>query len=157
MTAADLAMLLKRSIEQAEKLAKWTNRSLHLVKDVGLRTPLSPEDLDAFEALTGRFARLSDLLMKRVFRLLDAVELEDEGTLLDALNRAEKRGVISSAGRFREIRELRNAIAHEYAEEDLLPLFRLVREASPELIEAVRQTANYAERLFRPSGGYGQP
>lgn len=97
-----------------------------------------PEELAVqLEALTARFARLADLLIQKLFRAQDAMLLEDEGTLLDRLNRAEKRGVIHSVEQWREIRELRNQIAHEYVLSDLRELFEAVIRVTPVLLETV--------------------
>ena len=68
---------------------------------------LNPEQLESFEALTSRFARLSDIVTQRIFRYLDTLGLEESGTTRDRINRAEKRGVISSADEFIQIRMLR--------------------------------------------------
>ena len=40
-----------------------------------------------------RYTRICDLLLQKVFRSTDAFELERSETMLDALNRAEKRGL----------------------------------------------------------------
>src|SRR5262245_14706280 len=73
-----------------------------VVKAVASGGALSVEHRESCEALTSRFARLCDLLVQRLFRTLDQVELTDEGTVLDRLNRAEKRGLIASADEWRE-------------------------------------------------------
>lgn len=67
------------------------------------------------EAFTGRFARAVDLLVNKVLRSLDRMELENEGTLLDVVNRAEKRGFVNHADELREMKSIRNMIAHDYA------------------------------------------
>ena len=64
------------------------------------------EEHDALEVLASRFARASDLLVQRAFRGIDRAELEDPGSVLDVLARAEKRGLIESVERFRLIREV---------------------------------------------------
>ena len=46
-------------------------RCLNLIGQEGL----PPEQLERLESLTSRFARLADLLIQRVFRLLDDIEL----------------------------------------------------------------------------------
>lgn len=84
------------------------------LESAGLGVPLSVEQRESCEALTSRFARLCDLLVQRLFRTLDRVELSDDGTILDRLARVEKRRIIDSAGEWRELRELRNEIAHDY-------------------------------------------
>ena len=49
------------------------------------------------ENLTSRYSRTIDLIVNKVFRSIDYVELEDSGTLIDVVNRAEKRELIHSA------------------------------------------------------------
>ncbi|MBU0559155.1 MAG: hypothetical protein KKG93_06175, partial [Bacteroidetes bacterium] len=66
------------------------------------------------ETLASRFARVSDIVFQILFRSIDQVELENKGTLLDAVNRAHQRGLIESIDKMREIRDLRNQIVHEY-------------------------------------------
>src|SRR5206468_1514016 len=75
---------------------------------------LTAGEKESCEALTSRFARLCDFLFQRVFRTIDIIELQDEGTGIDRLNRMEKRGVIPSAQAWRSLRDLRNSIAHDY-------------------------------------------
>lgn len=140
--------MLAETLSQLDDSAAWLLRSLKRCRKADMKRELTAADLDAFEALTSRYARLSDMILQRLFRGLDALELEDGGTLLDALNRAEKRGLIDAAGDFREIRELRNEIAHEYAQENLLPLFESVLERSPALLEIIRRARNYSLRYL---------
>ncbi len=75
---------------------------------------LTVGERESCEALTSRSARLNDFLLQRVLRTLDEIELIDEGSPLDRLQRAEARRLIPSAERWRELRLLRNAIAHDY-------------------------------------------
>ena len=105
---------------------------------------LSIEQRESCEALTSRFARLCDLLVQRLFRTVDQVELVDEGTVLDRLNRAEKRGIIPSAAEWRELRELRNAIVHDYLIESSDRVLKDALLQSPKLLEAVIQLETYA-------------
>ena len=139
--------VLAETLRQLEDSASWLRRSLKRCQKAR-KSDLSAADLDAFEALTSRYARLSDMILQKLFRGLDRLELEDSGTLLDALNRAEKRGLIDSAAAFREIRELRNEIAHEYAQEDLRELFESVLQHSPELLEIIRRANDYCRRYL---------
>ncbi len=74
---------------------------------------LSTENHDALEALSSRYGRFADILINKLFRALDWYELLESGSLIDVLNRAEKRGIMTvETGR--EIKELRNKIVHEY-------------------------------------------
>ncbi|MEW5888531.1 MAG: hypothetical protein AB1768_05705 [Pseudomonadota bacterium] len=56
----------------------------------------SPEGMERLESLTSRFARLTDLLIQQVFRVADRLDQLEEGTPIDRLNRAERRGWIDS-------------------------------------------------------------
>ncbi len=107
------------------------------------------DELDKFEALCSRFSRVSDILVKEVFRLLDLLEVKEEGSLIDVLNRAEKRNLIESARDFRNLRALRNKISHEYVEEDLEKIYLDVIKFTPQLINAYYQAKKYFENLIR--------
>ena len=78
------------------------------------------KDIDSVlaENLVGRYARTIDVIVNKVFRSIDAVELEDGGTMIDVANRAEKRGIVESADRVRDLKGLRNDIVHAYETED---------------------------------------
>jgi hypothetical protein len=72
---------------------------------------VSESQLESIEAFTSRFARTVDLLVNKVLRGLDRMELLPQGTLLDVVNRAEKRGFIQRAAGLREMKDVRNIIA----------------------------------------------
>lgn len=81
------------------------------------------EALKDIESLTARFARLSDIHSQKFLRLVDRIEAEMDGSIIDSFNRAEKRQLIDSAEDFINIRDTRNDIAHEYVPEALLNIF----------------------------------
>ena len=83
--------------------------------------PATEKQLESAEAFTGRFARSVDLLVNKVLRALDRVELKPEGTLLDVVNRAEKRGLVERAEELREMKDVRNMIAREA--DELMAIF----------------------------------
>ncbi|MHB1657197.1 MAG: hypothetical protein ACYCSZ_12620 [Burkholderiales bacterium] len=109
---------------------------------------LPPEQLERLEPLTSRFARLADLLMQRIFRLIDEVELTGAGTVLDRLYRAEKRGWGEARALIR-IRELRNLIAHEYSNDKMQEIYAAVAEMSSVLLAIVPKVTQYSDRLIR--------
>lgn len=106
---------------------------------------LSPAEKESFEALTARFARLCDFVFQRVFRTIDQIEMVEEGSAIDRLNRMEKRGVISSAELWRKLRELRNQIAHEYLIESSDAAVQQAFAQAPELLKTVKNILDYAQ------------
>jgi hypothetical protein len=108
----------------------------------------SPEALERLESLTSRFARLADLLTQRLFRLIDDIELVGSSSLLDRIYRAEKRGWLDAAQMI-EIRELRNLIAHEYANDKMPEIFSAVATLAPPLLAIVPKVTHHAQILIR--------
>lgn len=109
---------------------------------------LPPEQLERLESLTSRFARLADLLIQRIFRLVDEIELTGGGSILDRIYRAEKRGW-ANAAELIKIRELRNLISHEYATEKMLEIYTAVAIMSPALLAAVPKVIAYARNTIQ--------
>ena len=100
---------------------------------------------ETLEALTSRFARLSDILFQRLFRTLDQVELIDEGTNIDRLNRMEKRGVIVSAELWKQVRQLRQSIAHEALIQASDSVVLESIQYGQELLDTVERFTRYAQ------------
>ncbi len=89
------------------------------------------EILESFESFTSRFARLSDIMAKKMIRsLILKDDPSFQGGFMDSLNQAEKLGFISDAKKWWIIRSLRNKEAHEYTEEDLRNYFKTIIEYS---------------------------
>ncbi len=70
------------------------------------------EQLIELEALTARFARMSDLLIQKIFKTIDQLDSNTPGTFRDRIMQAEKNGIVEHAQILLEIRNVRNIIAH---------------------------------------------
>ena len=123
--------------------------SYNKCKTIGLKETYEPEELESFESFTGRFARLSDILIQKIFRLVDELDLDSQGTIRDRINRAEKKELIPSSEVFVEIRMIRNDIAHEYLPEAIYDLFGKVLSLTPQLLDGVERTMAYCEKYSR--------
>jgi len=132
-------------LKQAEKHLKV---SYNRCQKIGLKGPHNEDHLIEFEALTGRFARLVDMLVHKMFRSIDIVELADSGTLIDVINRAEKKGLIDSAQEVRSLKDLRNDIADEYITEKLTKLHEEVYQAVPKLLNMITNTVAYFQKYL---------
>ena len=77
-----------------------------------------------------RFMKLQDSLGEKVLPGILTLTLEPlppEATFAEKLQRLERLGVLSSAGEWRVLREVRNSLAHEYPENPALQAAALTR------------------------------
>lgn len=147
MTPAKIE-LLQEELVGLQQAAQHLSYSLQRCEKLLGDQHLSPEQLERLESLTSRFARLADLLIQRIFRLIDDIELTGAGTILDRIYRAEKRGW-GNATDLIKMRELRNQIAHEYATDMMQEIFAAVATLTPILLAIVPAVDGYAQTLIR--------
>ena len=140
--------LLKDELAGLELAAGHLQYSMERSREVLGQAILPPNQLERLESLTSRVARLSDLLIQRIFRLVDEIELAGSGTVLDRIYRAEKRGWVSAAECIRA-RELRNLNAHEYATEKMQEIYSAVAAMSPMLLGTVPKVTAYVQALLQ--------
>ncbi|MCK9268514.1 MAG: hypothetical protein M0P14_07375 [Alkaliphilus sp.] len=143
----------KQLLAEELKLLEYSNDMLiysyNTCRNIGIKEEYTFGELDKFEALTSRFARTGDMLIQKIFRLIDILELERPGSVIDRINRAEKRGLISSAEIFKEIRYLRNDISHEYVPTAIEQIFEKVLEFTPYLIDSVNRVKKYSGEILK--------
>jgi len=149
----DLLQLVKQQLTLLDNAVSVLKFSQDKCQVIGIKEEYTLDELDRFESLTNRFARLCDILLQKIFRLVDELDLESHGTLRDRINRAEKKGLIKNAEQFIECRSLRNDIAHEYIQENVLVIFKNVLEITPYLLESVETIKAYCEKYNAPNRG----
>jgi hypothetical protein len=143
----ELNSLLKVELVKAEKAEKRLQASYQKSKQlIGNKQNYSDDELEVIEGLTARFARLSDILINKIFCLIEKIDLDDSKTIRDSIILAEKKGLISSSENFFRIRELRNLTAHEYEEEDLFAVISEIVNLSPELFDSLGRTKKYSTK-----------
>lgn len=109
--------------------------SLAKVQRIEFKADWDEETLETLESFSSRFARLSDLYSARFLRFkLKQSDLGFRGSLIDALNLAERLELLESARDWARIRELRNVAAHEYSADDYRRLYAELVRLSPHLI-----------------------
>ena len=76
-----------------------------------------PELSERLEAFVSRFSRLQDTLGDKLIPQLLGALGEQQATVMDNLDRAERLGWLSSADQWQAIRRLRNQMVHDYIED----------------------------------------
>jgi uncharacterized protein YutE (UPF0331/DUF86 family) len=143
----DIHAVLLENLEGMRKSVMWLKRSHTRCSGIGVKEHYTEDEFDDFENLASRYARMLDVILNKVLRSIDAIELEDGGTLLDVVNRAEKRGIVDSAERVRDLKDLRNDIVHEYETDDLRSLFHQTLASTPELFGIAEKIEQYCRRF----------
>jgi hypothetical protein len=146
MMQRDYILILHDTLKDLDESRHWLKRSYDICKAIGIKDGYSEDEFDGFETLTGRFARTCDMIVQKGFRSIDKVEFEDRGTLIDALNRAHKRGLIDSIDEIRIVRDLRNEIVHEYRRGNLQKLFQSVLAQTPGLFSLIDRIREYCHQ-----------
>jgi len=140
--------VLRENINKLNLSAEWVHRSYEQTKAIERKDVYSIDEFDKLENLASRYARTTDMLVSKVLRSLDTVESEDIGTIIDIMNRAEKRGIVESAELLHTIKDLRNSIVHEYQITEITKFFADVIKYSPVLLEIIQNVNKYCARYL---------
>jgi len=128
-----------------EKQLFWIETSFYECSAIGIKTEYSVDEFGKFEILCSRYSRGIDFLIRKIFRTLDEYEFENQGTLIDVVNNAHKRGLFEDIEELRIMKDIRNTIAHEYIEDDLVEVFEEVLEYCKKLIMIIKTTLTYID------------
>ena len=128
-----------------QKQLFWIEISLDECTAIGIKPKYSVEEFGKFETLCSRYSRGIDFLIRKIFRSIDAFEFENQGTLIDTVNNAHKRGLIQDIEKLRIMKDVRNTIVHEYIEEALSEVFGEVLEYIKDLVAIMHDTLAYID------------
>lgn len=140
--------VLKANREVLEQALPSFRRSLEKCRSLYLNGPRTFEVEESLDALTSKFARVSDIFTQKVLKSLILLTREDAPTFVDRMNLCEKLGVISSAADLIEIRDLRNQIAHEYLSENLTEIYGDCMALSEKLLTEIQVAHPVIERYL---------
>jgi hypothetical protein len=138
-------------IEMLTKSAERLKYSYSKVQQIDLdKEDFTEEELETIESLCSRFARISDILLQKAFRFLDIYEFDGyDFPVPKRITLAERRKLIPSTETFKYIRELRNEVAHNYATDYYIDLFKEIFKYTPTLFEIVDNTIEYLNKKFK--------
>ena len=129
-----------------KKQLQWLSISYNECKTIGIKEKYSVDEFGRFETLCSRYSRSIDFLIRKIFRTLDEYEFENQGTLVDVVNNAHKRGLFEDIEELRIMKDIRNTIAHEYIEDELLGIFEDVLEYTKKLTAIIENTLLYIDK-----------
>ena len=147
MIREEAVKIFCENLNLLEKNLKWLKKSYEKAKKIDLNKELTEEDLEVFETLSNRFGRTVDILINKILRGLDIIELEDITRKLDIVIRAEKRGFVDDYKILIEMKDLRNELVHEYIQENLIERFKEVLEYTPRLFDITNKLKDYVEKM----------
>ena len=148
MPASKTIKLLEENLQQAREAAGHLSVSVERCSVFASSPPFKEEQLIELEALTSRFARLSDLLIQKVLKSIERLDGDNPGTVRDRLLEAEKKGIIQSAGILIEIRDVRNTISHDYDNTSFNEIVLFVIKNSPVLLQSVESSVQYSHKFY---------
>ena len=140
--------VLRENINTLNLSVGWVQRSYGQTSTIKTKENFTDEEFDMLENLASRYARTTDMLVNKVLRSIDTVESEDIGTIIDTMNRAEKRGIVSSAKVLHTIKDLRNNIVHEYKIGEITKFFADVQKYTPVLLEIIKNVNEYCGKYL---------
>ena len=141
--------LLQQNLDDLRKARTQLNYSYsHVTQWKETLEQFNEDQLESVEAFTSRFARCVDLLVNKALRSLDRYELKSAGTLLDVVKGAEKRGFLEDTNELRDMKDLRNIIAHDYAGHQLQTIFNYSKEKKPHFDTICDKLQNYVKLLL---------
>ena len=129
-----------------EKQLFWIEISFNECNKIGIKEEYSIEEFGKFETLCSRYSRGIDFLIRKIFRTLDEYEFENQGTLLDVVNNAHKRGLFDDIEKLRLMKDVKNTVVHEYIEDELADIFDEVLEYTEDLINIINTTLKYINK-----------
>jgi len=142
----------------ARQLVHLQRMREYLVHSIGRCTAILPvadwnalnfEDHEVLAAFRVRFSEYQEHLGMAMRAVASEEEAETErfGSVLAFM---EKIGVLESAERWKIIREIRNAISHEYEEDSvrLSELFNAMLNSAPELFDSHQKLVAFCQKAY---------
>jgi len=138
---------LQSDILLLEKQLFWIQISYKECLEIGIKDSYNVDEFGKFETLCSRYSRGIDFLIRKIFRTLDEYEFENQGTLVDVVNNAHKRGLFENIEELRLMKDIRNTVVHEYIEDALTETFDEVLIYTKILIQIINTTLKYMKNI----------
>lgn len=107
---------------------------------------LTDDERETLEALTARYGRALDFLTQKLLRTIDRIELTDDGSVLDRVNRFKKRRVLRDDINYAQLKDLLNQIVHEYIIDETDRVVVEVLNFAPLIVEMFSKAEDYCQQ-----------
>ena len=136
---------LNKEILNLEKQKEYILYSYNICKKISFDENINDVKLMEIDALAMRFSRASDIIARKILRLIYNYENQRDWSLIDWLNFWEKLELIWEE--FDKIREQRNFITHDYSDTKIEDYFDEFIKLSPVLIEYIDNIIKYNKKI----------
>ena len=89
--------LLQSELKLMNDASSILKYSYEKCKKIKIKSEYTLKELDAFENLSSRFARLNDIILQKMLKTIHSIDLDEINTIRDSINLAEKKNLIKSA------------------------------------------------------------
>ncbi len=127
------AIHLKESLQEVARLMPLTADKL---------SNLQPHQVAFMDMMTMRFSKLQDTIGAKIFSLILEILGEDALSFIDKLNKLEKIGYLTDVNWWMDLREIRNAITHDYPND-----YIIIATHMTVLLNKVEELLNFWDHL----------
>jgi hypothetical protein len=143
-----LKALLTYEIQVLDRSIENIKYSISKVEKINLEHNLSEDQFELFDSFSSRFMRLYEVLFNQVIRTTLSLLNELKLTNLDNMNKAEQLDMITTVADINEVRKLRNQVAHEYLDNEWIPIYIKLLECSKTLLRSCQMTKTVIAERF---------
>jgi uncharacterized protein YutE (UPF0331/DUF86 family) len=139
-------------IEEIPLFEKSIGQFTEIYKDIkliDLEKELTKTDLYLLDTYSARFSRCVDVFENKILKTIASIIDGKFMTALDLFNKMEQLKIISSARSFYKIKQLRNRMVHEYAEEDWILIIKSAISFGPILLESYKSTMDFCHKIIK--------
>jgi hypothetical protein len=150
MREKELKNIFCENLEHFKKSINWLKISYNKCSKIDLSSGfdgLEENEIESLEALSNRFTRAIDILLHKVLKSLDIIELEDVSRSLDIVIRAEKRNLVEDYNYLIELKDLRNELSHEYIEDYIVDKYKEILKNIPAIVLIYKNIVNYSKKF----------
>lgn len=114
---------LQNAVKDVKDSVALVEASLSYIKPYDAEKFYTPKEREPYDALSGRFSRAVEMVLKFFRSYEKLLYAENSETLRDLLHKMEKLEFIDSVVQWMNMRDIRNRIVHEYLPEEIKAIY----------------------------------